>query len=126
MASARAARSSSSRRPIFRTASIQRRGAPARRRPGRFDREISLSPPDKSGRLEILRVHTRGMPLAGDVDLERVAALTHGFLGAALAALGREAGMLCARDALLANTAGAEADRFASAGTLAGIRVEMK
>src|SRR5207244_6291339 len=42
---------------------------PALRRPGRFDREISLSPPDKSGRLEILQVHTRGMPLAGDVDL---------------------------------------------------------
>jgi transitional endoplasmic reticulum ATPase len=99
---------------------------PALRRPGRFDREISLSPPDKSGRLEILRVHTRGMPLAGDVDLERVAAITHGFLGADLAALVREAGMLCARDALLANTAGAEADRFASAGALAGIRVEMK
>ena len=73
---------------------------PALRRPGRFDREIELSPPDKRGRLEILQVHTRGMPLADDVNLERVAASTHGFLGADLAALCREAAMLCARDLL--------------------------
>jgi transitional endoplasmic reticulum ATPase len=71
---------------------------PALRRPGRFDREIGLSPPDKAGRFEILQVHTRGMPRAADVDLERIAAATHGFLGADLAALCRESAMLCARD----------------------------
>ncbi len=71
---------------------------PALRRPGRLDREISIGPPDKTGRLEILRIHTRGMPLNPDVDLDRVAAITHGFLGADLAALCREAAMLCARD----------------------------
>tara|TARA_R110000868_G_scaffold165328_6_gene398825 strand:+ start:412511 stop:414682 length:2172 start_codon:yes stop_codon:yes gene_type:complete len=71
---------------------------PALRRPGRFDREISIVPPSKMGRLEILKIHTRFMPLAADVDLERVSAVTHGFLGADLAALCREAGMACARD----------------------------
>lgn len=73
---------------------------PALRRPGRFDREISINPPTKAGRLEILRIHTRFMPLAADADLERMAAVTHGFLGADLAALCREAGMACARDSL--------------------------
>ncbi len=71
---------------------------PALRRPGRFDREIAINPPTKAGRLEILKIHTRFMPLAADVDLERVAAVTHGFFGADLAALCREAGMACARD----------------------------
>jgi transitional endoplasmic reticulum ATPase len=71
---------------------------PALRRPGRFDREIAINPPTRAGRLEILAIHTRFMPLAADVDLERVAAVTHGFLGADLAALCREAGMVCARD----------------------------
>jgi len=96
---------------------------PALRRPGRFDREIGLNPPDKVGRLEILQVHTRGMPRAEDVDLERIAAATHGFLGADLAALCREAAMLCARDLL------PKVD-FAHTGlpedALASIRVEMK
>jgi len=72
---------------------------PALRRPGRFDREIAINPPTKAGRLEILKIHTRFMPLAADVDLERVAGITHGFLGADLAALCREAGMASARDA---------------------------
>lgn len=71
---------------------------PALRRPGRFDREIAINPPTKAGRLEILKIHARFMPLAVDADLERVAAVTHGFLGADLAALCREAGMACARD----------------------------
>jgi len=71
---------------------------PALRRPGRFDREIAINPPDKSGRLEILKIHSRNMPLASDVDLESIAARTHGFLGADLAALCREAAMCCARD----------------------------
>ena len=72
---------------------------PALRRPGRFDREIAINPPTKAGRLEILKIHTQFMPLAADVDMERIAAVTHGFLGADLAALCREAGMACARGA---------------------------
>jgi transitional endoplasmic reticulum ATPase len=64
---------------------------PALRRPGRFDREIVIPIPNKHGRREILTIHTRGMPLAADVDLERLAFLTHGFVGADLAALTREA-----------------------------------
>ncbi len=70
---------------------------PALRRPGRFDREIIISVPDKDGRLEILEIHTRGMPLAKDVDLTRLAAITHGFVGADLEALGREAAMSALR-----------------------------
>jgi transitional endoplasmic reticulum ATPase len=71
---------------------------PALRRPGRFDREIAINPPNKAGRLEILKIHTRYMPLAADIDLERIAARTHGFVGADLAALCREAAMTCARE----------------------------
>jgi transitional endoplasmic reticulum ATPase len=70
---------------------------PALRRPGRFDREIAISIPDKVGRREILDVHTRGMPLAEDVDLEKLAAVTHGFVGADLEALCREAAMITLR-----------------------------
>lgn len=70
---------------------------PALRRPGRFDREISISIPDKNGRLEILQIHTRGMPLAGDVDPEKLAQITHGFVGADLEALCREAAMITLR-----------------------------
>jgi transitional endoplasmic reticulum ATPase len=66
---------------------------PALRRPGRFDREIAISIPDRHGRLEILNVYTRGMPLAGDVDLDKLAQVTHGFVGADLEALCREAAM---------------------------------
>ena len=65
----------------------------ALRRPGRFDREIAIGVPDKPGRLEIMQVHTRGMPLAEDVDLERLAHVTHGYVGADLHALCREAAM---------------------------------
>jgi transitional endoplasmic reticulum ATPase len=70
---------------------------PALRRPGRFDREISLPIPDQHGRQEIVEIHSRGMPLADDVDLARVAAITHGFVGADLEALCREAGMIALR-----------------------------
>ncbi len=70
---------------------------PALRRPGRFDREIELGVPDREGRLEILQIHTRGMPLADDVDLEELADMTHGFVGADLAALAREAAMKALR-----------------------------
>jgi transitional endoplasmic reticulum ATPase len=66
---------------------------PALRRPGRFDREIAISIPDQKGRLEILHIHTRGMPLAKDVDLEKLSQITHGFVGADLEALCREAAM---------------------------------
>ena len=70
---------------------------PALRRPGRFDREISIPIPDQRGRQEIVEIHSRGMPLAGDVDLAHVAAITHGFVGADLEALCREAGMIALR-----------------------------
>ena len=70
---------------------------PALRRPGRFDREIEISIPDKNGRLDILNIHTRGMPLAEDVDLVRLSEITHGFVGADLEALSREAAMTTLR-----------------------------
>jgi len=73
---------------------------PALRRPGRFDREIEIGVPDKKGRLEILQIHTRSMPLEEGIDLERLAAITHGFVGADLAALAREAAMQALRRAL--------------------------
>ena len=66
---------------------------PAIRRPGRFDREIEIGIPDKDGRLEIIQIHTKGMPMADDVDLVQLANLTHGYVGADLAALTREAAM---------------------------------
>ena len=66
---------------------------PALRRPGRFDREIAISIPDQRGRLQILHIHTRGMPLAQDVGLEKLSQITHGFVGADLEALCREAAM---------------------------------
>jgi len=66
---------------------------PALRRPGRFDREIEIGPPAKRGRHEILLIHSRGMPLAHDVDLKILAERTHGYTGADLAALCREAAM---------------------------------
>lgn len=72
----------------------------ALRRPGRFDREVSLDVPDRNGRLEILEVHTRGMPLAKDLDLERLADLTHGFVGADIENLCREAAMKALRNLL--------------------------
>ena len=70
---------------------------PALRRPGRFDREIEIGVPDKEGRLEIMQIHTRGMPLAEDVDLKRLAEITHGFVGADLEALAKEAAIRALR-----------------------------
>jgi transitional endoplasmic reticulum ATPase len=70
---------------------------PALRRPGRFDREIAIPIPDRKGRREILEIHSQGMPLAKDVQLDRVADCTHGFVGADLEALCREAAMICLR-----------------------------
>ncbi len=70
---------------------------PALLRPGRFDRRVTVSPPDRNGRAAILKVHTRGVPLAPDVDLGRVAATTPGMVGADLANLANEAALLAAR-----------------------------
>jgi transitional endoplasmic reticulum ATPase len=70
---------------------------PALRRPGRFDREIAIPIPDRIGREEILAVHSRGMPLAADVGMRHMAEITHGFVGADLEALCREAAMICLR-----------------------------
>ena len=70
---------------------------PALRRPGRFDREIEIGVPDKQARYEIMQIHTRGMPLAEDVDLTKLSERTHGYTGADLAALGRETAMKALR-----------------------------
>jgi len=70
---------------------------PALRRPGRFDREIEIKVPDKRGRLEILQIHAHNMPLDTDVDLNKIAAVTHGFVGADLEYLCKEAAMRCLR-----------------------------
>lgn len=72
----------------------------ALRRGGRFDREIEIGIPDRNGRLEILHVHTRGMPLAEDVELESLAEITYGFVGADVAALSKEAAMHALRKIL--------------------------
>ena len=70
---------------------------PALRRPGRFDRELELRAPDKKGRLQILKIHTRGMPLTKDVNIEELARVTHGFVGADLSSLAKEAAMVVLR-----------------------------
>ena len=75
---------------------------PALRRPGRFDREIEIKVPDKKGRQEILQIHTRNMPLAGDdqelpVKIEKIASVSHGYVGADLEYLCKEAAMKCLR-----------------------------
>ncbi|WP_188397434.1 CDC48 family AAA ATPase [Sporomusa sp. GT1] len=70
---------------------------PALRRPGRFDRELSINPPDRPGRLRILKIHTRDMTTDSNIDLEKLAQITHGFVGADLAILCKEAGMNAVR-----------------------------
>jgi len=70
---------------------------PALRRPGRFDREIEIGVPDKAGRYEVLQIHTRNMPLAEDMDLKRLSDVTHGYTGADIASLCREAAMKALR-----------------------------
>lgn len=70
----------------------------ALRRFGRFDRELDIGVPDETGRMEILRIHTKNMKLAEDVDLSKVAKDTHGFVGADLAQLCTEAGLQCIRE----------------------------
>ena len=73
---------------------------PALRRPGRFDREIEIGIPNRDGRFEILQIHSRGMPLADDVDLPQLAGMTHGYVGADLASLAREGAMRALREVL--------------------------
>ncbi|VVB61280.1 VCP-like ATPase [uncultured archaeon] len=70
---------------------------PAMRRPGRFDREIEIGVPDRDGRKEILQIHTRNVPLGKDVDLNNIADITHGYVGADLSALVKEAAMSALR-----------------------------
>ena len=74
---------------------------PALRRPGRFDREVEISVPDKAGRLSVLKIHTRNMPLTKEVDLDKLASVTHGFVGADLSSLAKEAAMNVLRKVLL-------------------------
>ncbi len=103
---------------------------PALRRPGRFDREIVIPVPNAEGRLTILKIHSRRMPLAADVDLERLARTTHGFVGADLEALCKEAGMvtlrrylaLCGKDAIDTNSTGTEHLRITREDFLAALR----
>ncbi len=73
---------------------------PALRRPGRFDREIEIGVPGVAGRLNILKIHTRNMPLDKDVDLKRLSEVTHGFVGADLSSLAKEAAMIVLRRVL--------------------------
>ncbi|MDD4983315.1 MAG: CDC48 family AAA ATPase [Candidatus ainarchaeum sp.] len=70
---------------------------PALRRPGRFDREIHINAPDKNGRFEVFNIHTKGVPLGKDVDLKELARITHGFVGADINALVKEAAMQAIR-----------------------------
>ncbi|MDO8528590.1 MAG: CDC48 family AAA ATPase [Nanoarchaeota archaeon] len=73
---------------------------PALRRPGRFDRELEINVPDKEGRLQILKIHTRNMPITKNVDLKNIASITHGFVGADLESLTKEAAMNVLRQQL--------------------------
>ncbi len=97
---------------------------PALRRPGRFDREVMLDVPDRNGRAQILEVHTRGMPLEDDIDLERLADLTHGFVGADIENLCREAAMKSLRKSLPDYDDGEEGLMFNN-GNITPIKVEM-
>lgn len=97
---------------------------PALRRPGRFDREVMLDVPDRNGRAQILEVHTRGMPLEDDIDLERLADLTHGFVGADIENLCREAAMKSLRKSLPDYGDGEEGLMFNN-GNITPIKVEM-
>ena len=91
---------------------------PALRRPGRFDREIEISVPNTQARLQILRIHTRAMPLAADVDLQEIAELSHGFVGADLEALCQEVGMIALRGFLANLPLGIDAAASAELGAL--------
>src|SRR5207244_11816284 len=75
---------------------------PALRRPGSFDREIEIGVPNTQARLQILKIHTRAMPLGSDVNLQEIAEHSHGFVGADVEALCQEVGMIALRKFLLA------------------------
>ena len=94
---------------------------PALRRPGRFDREVEVSVPNKDGRLEVLQIHTRGMPVSGRDGLERLAADLHGYTGADIKSLCREAALKAVRRYL----PGAGSGEGVSADVLESIRVEI-
>jgi len=85
---------------VIATTNIPNSLDPALRRPGRFDREIVIPIPDREGRREILEIHTRGMPLGIDVNLDELANITHGYVGADIAALCRESAMYALRKVL--------------------------
>jgi transitional endoplasmic reticulum ATPase len=91
---------------------------PALRRPGRFDREIEIGVPNMQARLQILKIHTRAMPLAPDVDLQEIAEHSHGFVGADLEALGQEVGMIALRRFLSAVPLDTDGADSAELGTL--------
>ena len=91
---------------------------PALRRPGRFDREIEIGVPNTQARLQILRIHTRAMPLASDVELQEIAELSHGFVGADLEALGQEVGMIALRHFLSSVPLGSDGVASAELGAL--------
>jgi len=91
---------------------------PALRRPGRFDREIEIGVPNTQARLQILRIHTRAMPLALDVDLQEIAEHSHGFVGADLEALTQEVGMIALRRFLSLSPIEADSGMSAQLGTL--------
>jgi transitional endoplasmic reticulum ATPase len=91
---------------------------PALRRPGRFDREIEIGIPNTQARRQILRIHTRAMPLAADVDLAEIAEHSHGFVGADLEALGQEVGMIALRRFLSLSSLDADGPAEAELGTL--------
>jgi transitional endoplasmic reticulum ATPase len=91
---------------------------PALRRPGRFDREIEIGVPNTQARLQILRIHTRAMPLAADVDLQEIAEHSHGFVGADLEALGQEVGMIALRGFLSRVPLGTDGAASAELGAL--------
>src|SRR5271169_6778512 len=91
---------------------------PALRRPGRFDREIEIGVPNTQARLQSLRIHTRAMPLAPDVDLHEIAEHSHGFVGADLEALGQEVGMIALRRFLSASPLGTDGAASTELGAL--------
>lgn len=94
---------------------------PALRRPGRFDREIEIGVPNRTGRKDILEVHTRDMPLSEDVRIEELAAMTQGFVGADLASLARESAMKC----LSKNISKLDLDKPVPQSTLETMKVSM-
>ena len=99
---------------------------PALRRPGRFDREIEIGVPNTQGRYEILQIHTRGVPLDKDVDLKKIAEITHGFVGADLAALVREAAMHALRRFLKEHNISIDSSEPVSEELLDKLKVNMK